>query len=105
MQLIITQMIRHVLFVKFKDQVTSKEVLDALATFEQIPTKIKGIIGFEWGENTSSEGLNDDFTHCIQLVFEDEKARQNYLPHPEHLEIKNLLFKIIEKIVVLDYSF
>ena len=98
-------MIRHVLFVKFKDQVTSNEVLDAIATFEQIPTKIKGIIGFEWGENTSSEGLNDDFTHCIQLVFEDEKARQNYLPHPEHLEIKNLLFRIIEKIIVVDYSF
>ena len=97
-------MIRHILFVKFKDNIDSKDLLEARNAFSHIPNQIQGISGFEWGENTSAEGLSQEFTHCIQIVFADEQARQRYLIHPEHQKLKSNLFKVLEKIIVVDYA-
>jgi hypothetical protein len=47
---------------------------------------------------------NDGYLHCIQITFENEEGRQNYLPHPEHETLKKKFTDVLEKIVVFDYS-
>jgi len=97
-------MIRHILLVKFKSKAGSKAILEVLKNFEAIPSKIDGLSSVEWGENNSLEKLNDDFSHCIQMTFESEAARQHYLPHPAHEALKDKFIDVLEKVVVSDYT-
>ncbi|AWX98590.1 stress protein [Marinomonas primoryensis] len=97
-------MIRHVLFIQYKDQATDVEVATSLANFEAIKSKIKGIESVEWGLNNSPEGRNKNYTHCVFMTFTDEVARDYYLPHPEHDVLKAQLGPILEDIIVFDYA-
>jgi len=56
--------------------------------------------------NNSPEGKNHGFTHAYLLTFEDSKARDTYLPHPEHKKFGDLLGKlgILEDVFVIDYA-
>ena len=97
-------MVRHILLMKFKLKAFPKQIHEVLEDFESIPTIIDGMSDVEWGENNSPEKLNDDYSHCIQITFTNEKGRQNYLPHPEHETLKKKFTDVLEKIVVFDYS-
>jgi hypothetical protein len=68
--------------------------------------KIPGIVAFEHGVNHSPEGLNQNFTHVYLLTFEDEAARNAYLPHPEHEAFGKLLMGsgIFDGAFVVDYT-
>ena len=80
------------------------DIVRARSEFSEIQNKIEGLSGFEWGENTSPEGFSEGFTHCIQLIFDNEEARDRYIPHPDHEKLKSTLLPILEKITVIDYS-
>src|SRR5262245_32890203 len=81
-----TKMLRHVVLFKFKESATPAQILEIENAFKALPSKIKEIKGFEWGTNNSPENLNQGLTHCFFLSFENEKDRNNYLPHPAHKE-------------------
>lgn len=97
-------MIRHVLFIQYKNQATEADIAISLRNFEQIKNKIKGIEAVEWGLNNSPEGHNKNYTHCVLMTFTDETARDHYLPHPEHDVLKAQLGPILEDIIVFDYA-
>lgn len=97
-------MIRHILFIKFKDSVDSAQLDSVRALFSSMVDKVAGVEAVEWGDNDSPEGLNQGFTHCVLMTFADEAARQAYLPHPEHEALKAVFVPLVEDIVVLDYT-
>ncbi len=97
-------MIRHILLVRFKSDASAQSIAELRAAFEAMPSQVEGVTAVEWGENNSPEGKNKGFTHCIMMTFADEKGRDNYLPHPEHNELKKIFRPILEDIIVLDYS-
>ncbi len=95
--------LRHVVLFKFKDDASQEEVKKIETAFRALPSKIPGIVDFEWGTNNSPEGLADGFTHCFLVTFNDEKAREVYLPHPAHKEFGALLRPHLDKVLVVDY--
>ncbi|WP_434354937.1 Dabb family protein [Parasalinivibrio latis] len=97
-------MIRHVLLIKFQPSVTQAAIDDIQVLFEEIPTKVEGVLAVEWGLNNSPEGLNKGYTHCVVMTFTNDAGRQNYLPHPEHLALKNVFVPALEDVIVFDYS-
>ena len=97
-------MIRHILLIKFKSTVTKAEIDQIRALFVAIPEKIDGVSAVEWGVNDSPEGKNQGFTHSVLMTFEDEKGRENYLPHPEHEALKAVFGPMLDDIIVFDYS-
>lgn len=97
-------MIRHVLFLSFKPEVSESDLLAAFQSFESMPSKIHGVVSVEWGQNNSPENINRGFTHCVFMTFADEQGRDNYLPHPEHEQLKAQLDPLLENIIVLDYQ-
>ena len=97
-------MIRHILLVKFKSLASLKAVQEVLKDFQAIDTKIDGICTVECGKNNSIEKLNDDYSHCIQMTFNNEQSRQNYLPHPVHDALKKKFNTVLDKIIVFDYT-
>src|SRR5690554_800033 len=96
-------MIRHILLIKFKPEVTGPEIEDVRALFESMTTAVEGVEAVEWGLNDSPEGLNQGFTHAVLMTFADEQARQRYLPHPEHDALKAEFVPLVADIVVFDY--
>ncbi|RAW93111.1 Dabb family protein [Photorhabdus laumondii] len=66
--------------------------------------QIKGISSIEWGSNVNSENKNKGFTHAITMTFDDQKAISNYLSHPAHDKLKNLLTDSVDDIIVFDYE-
>ena len=96
-------MIRHILFIKFKANVTAGKIQRIKELFLAIPRKIAGVTEVEWGGNDSPEGKNAGYTHAVLMTFADEAGRQNYLPHPEHEALKKEFGPLLEDIIVLDY--
>lgn len=94
---------RHVVLFSFKAGTAAEDIQKVEAAFRALPTKIPEIAAFEWGTNVSPEGKAQGFTHCFFLTFKDAKARDAYLPHPEHKAFGKVLRPFIDKVLVIDY--
>jgi hypothetical protein len=96
--------VKHIVGFKFKPNVSDSQIQQLTDAFRQLKDKIPGIISFEHGINDSPEGLNLGFTHIYQLTFEDAKARDIYLPHPEHQKfVAEFGNEFVEDAFVVDY--
>ena len=98
--------IRHVVCFKFKEDATKEQIAKVEKAFEDLKKKKKivEIENLEWGTNNSPEGLNKGFTHCFILTFADEKARDAYLPHPDHKAFGKVLKPILADVFVIDFA-
>ncbi len=75
---------RHVVLFKFRPG-TSEDAVHALERdFCELARSLPQVKGFEWGRNSSSEGLDQGFTHCFVVTFDGPEGRDAYLPHPLH---------------------
>ena len=52
----------------------------------------------------SAEGLNDGYTHGFIMTFESPEARDAYLPHPIHEEVKDIVVPNLARVVVFDFN-
>ncbi len=97
------KVLRHVVLFQWNDG-TSEETLKKIqAAFSALPAKIPEILDFEFGLNNSPEGLDKGFTHCYLITFADEKAREIYLPHPDHQAFVKLIGDHVKDVLVVDY--
>jgi len=98
--------IRHVVVFKYKQGTTEEQIRQVTNAFRDLKNTIPGIVSFEYGVNSSPEAKNHGFTHVYLLTFVDAKARDTYLPHPEHKKFGALLAKlgILEDVFVIDYA-
>lgn len=95
---------RHVVLFNFKDSATKEQIQEVISAFKALPTKIKEIKGFEWGTQTSPEGLTLGMTHSFLVTFDDAAGLDVYLPHPEHKKFVALVSPLLEgKPIVADY--
>lgn len=98
-------MIRHIILIKFKAIAKTAEINELKTSFESIPQKVAGVDSVEWGLNDSPEEKNKGYTHVVLMNFVNNVARDNYLPHPEHVELKKIFRPILEDLIVFDYTF
>lgn len=95
--------LRHVVSFKFKPEASEAQVnalVEALAGLEKTIPQIKA---FEWGLNNSPEPYHKGMTHIFLITFDDEKGRDEYLIHPDHVAFGEQHGSIIEDAVVVDY--
>ena len=97
------KVLRHVVMFKFKETTTPADIKMVEEAFAQLPKKITTIKSYEWGINSSPEGMNQGLTHCFLLSFSSDKDRNDYLVHPAHKEFGKLLGPIIDKVTVVDF--
>ena len=98
-----TKKLKHVVLLKFKDQVSKDSITVIENAFADLPNKINEIKDLEWGTNNSPEGLNKGFTHAFILTFDSEKGRELYLPHLDHKAFVEILTPVLEDVLVIDY--
>ncbi|MBS9422381.1 Dabb family protein [Photorhabdus caribbeanensis] len=97
-------MIRHILLLKFTPEIKEQQLMMIRDTAISMQHQISGISAVEWGSNVSSENKNKGFTHAITMTFDDQKAISNYLSHPKHDKLKDLLIDSVNDIIVFDYE-
>lgn len=98
------EVLRHAVFFSFKAESSQEEVQGVVDAFRALPSKIESIVEFQSGVNNSPEGLDDGYTHCFLLSFEDAAARDDYIPHPAHSgEFADVLRPHMDKVFVIDY--
>ena len=98
--------VRHMVVFKFKPDATPDKIKQVTDALRALRGKIPGIVSFEHGVNNSPEKKNLGFTHAFLITFEDAKARDVYLPHPEHQKFVALLSSlgVMEDVFVVDYE-
>jgi len=97
------KVLRHVVLFKFQDSAKPEDVKKVEDAFIALKGKIKLIKDFEWGTNTSPEGLNQGLTHCFLATFASDKDRDDYLVHPDHQAFVEVLKPHLDKVTVIDY--
>jgi hypothetical protein len=95
--------LRHIVLFGFKSTSSPDDVRKIVDAFKTLPSKISEIKDFEWGINSSPEGLNQGLTHAFTVTFHSDADRDTYLPHPAHKEFVDILGPHLDKVTVLDY--
>ena len=99
-----TQVLRHVVLLKFKANTTAADITQLEDAFRTLGTvKVSQVKEFEWGTNVSKENLDHGFTHCFILTFTNEQDRDAYLVHEEHVAFVDMLKPHMEDATVLDF--
>lgn len=96
-------LLRHVVLFGFKETSSPEDIDLIVKAFNELPSKISEIKDFEWGTNSSPEGLNQGLTHAFTVTFYSDADRDAYLPHPAHQEFVGLLGPHLDKVTVIDY--
>ena len=95
--------LRHIVVFKYKEEATTEQIAKIEKEFRGLKRKIPGVVSIEAGVNNSPEGLNKDFTHIFIVTFENEGARETYLPHPAHKAFVSLLKPSLDDVFVVDF--
>jgi hypothetical protein len=97
------KVLRHVVLFKFTDSTSVEDVKKVEDAFSALKEKISLIKDYEWGTNSSPEGLNQGLTHCFFVTFASDKDRDEYLVHPDHAAFVEVLKPHLDKVTVIDY--
>jgi quinol monooxygenase YgiN len=97
-------MLRHVVLFRFRADADPKAIRRIEAAFAALPHRISAICGFEWGRNSSLEGLDKGFTHAFVVSFADAAGRDAYLPHPAHQAFVAQLKPLLDDALVFDFE-
>jgi Stress responsive A/B Barrel Domain len=96
--------VRHVVHFKFKKEATPEQIENLCKEFAALPSKIREIESFEWGTNSSPEGLDKGFKHCWVIGFKSAKDRDVYLKHPAHQAFVGMAKPILDDVMVVDFT-
>ena len=88
--------IKHAVLMKFKAGTPESTIQGIMSALAGLKSKIPGLLDFSSGPYSSSEGLNQGFTHGFIMTFADAASRDGYLPHPEHDKVKALIVPHLE---------
>ena len=79
-------------------------IAECFSSMEGMVGSIPGLLDFHFGPYDSAEGLNEGYTHGFIMTFESPQARNDYLPHPVHEEVKDIVVPNLERVVVFDFN-
>lgn len=90
-------MIRHCVFIKFKDSVSKSQKTDLFNQIDALKLRLHGILGVHIGTNVSPEtGMDKGFSDGFIIDFATATDRDMYLEDAEHQQIGSRLVKAAE---------
>lgn len=93
----------HFVALKYKSTTTDIDKEALRSDFKALKKKIPGIVSIESGINNSVEKRNKDFTDAFVIKFKNEKDRDSYLTHKEHVAFKNKNLPLVDDVFVMDF--
>jgi len=96
--------VKHYGCFQFKDGTTEETIAKCFEAMNGMVGKIPGLLDFNYGPYDSAEGLNDGYTHGFIMTFDSPQSRDDYLPHPDHLSVVDIVVPNLERFVVFDFN-
>ena len=96
--------VKHYGCFKFNEGTSRATIDECFSAMDGMVGKIQGLLDFHYGPYDSPEGLNDGYTHGFIMTFESPQARDEYLPHPIHEKVKDIVVPNLERFVVFDFK-
>ncbi|MBC7357689.1 MAG: Dabb family protein [Desulfacinum sp.] len=96
-------MIKHVVVLKFKPGVTEDDVQALEKGLDALPGAIPEILSYDFGRDIVRSERSFDFG--LVSSFKDLEALKRYQVHPEHVKVLELVKRICDQIVAVDFTF
>ena len=80
-------MIGHIVLLKLKPYTIDQQLQDLIDVLMGMKAQISGIVDITAGINNRPEGKSHGFSYGLICRFVHRVARDNYLPHPKHIEV------------------
>lgn len=77
-------MIRHIVLIKFKSEISDDKVSDLFAELHQIKDKLPSLLSITSGRSESPEQMERGYMHGFIVDFADWDGLQAYQDHPDH---------------------
>ncbi len=101
-------MIVHMVLFKVRPDVSAERLERVFRAIGDLRGAIPGILDYSYGAYASPEGLQRGYTHGFCMTFESPAARDAYLPHPRHEEVKGQVLEVlaggIDGVLAFDYE-
>ena len=94
-------MIKHVVFFKFKPDISAAEREAGISGLRGLPGKIDFIRSFELGEDVLKSPRSWDLV--LVATYDDLDALQTYATHPDHVPVAELLKALCTDVGSVDY--
>lgn len=96
--------VKHYGCFQFIEGTSEDTIQKCFFSMEEMVGAIPGLLDFNYGPYDSAEGMNEGYTHGFIMTFDSPEARDAYLPHPIHEEVKNVVVPNLERVVVFDFN-
>ncbi|OZA12970.1 MAG: stress responsive protein [Rhodobacterales bacterium 17-64-5] len=80
-------MIRHIVLMKKRPDVSEAEIARIFADLAAIRTKLPGVLAIHSGRSESPEGIERGYMHGFTVDFTDWPALAAYQDHPDHKRV------------------
>ncbi len=96
--------VHHLVLLKFKPDTTAETIRALYQALKGLQDVIPGIEHFAGGPYASLEGLNQGYTHGFAMTFTGATARDAYLVHPDHEQVKAQFLPCVAAVVAFDFE-
>jgi hypothetical protein len=96
-------MLKHVVFIKFKEGITEAEISDLEKGLRALPAKIPEIKGFQFGRDVVRSERSYDF--ALVSDFDNLEAMKRYQVHPDHVPVIGMVRSISASILAVDFEY
>ncbi|SMC19079.1 Stress responsive A/B Barrel Domain [Desulfacinum hydrothermale DSM 13146] len=96
-------MIKHVVLLKFKPGVTEEDVESLEKGLDALPGAIPEILSYDFGRDIVRSERSFDFG--LVSSFKDLESLKRYQVHPEHVKVLEIVKRICDQIVAVDFTF
>ena len=94
-------MLKHVVFLKFKDGVGEDEIVGLEKSLAALPPVIPEILSFEFGRDVVRSERSYDL--ALVSTFNDLGAMQHYQKHPDHQVVLKKVNDLCESVLAVDF--
>lgn len=94
--------VMHVVLARWKQGADLAELEELTVLARNLSEAIPGILAVHVGPSSSPEGLEGGFEWALVVGFATAGARDDYLPHPAHRPVAELISGLAERVVVFD---
>ncbi|PWC06416.1 stress responsive protein [Mycetocola zhujimingii] len=98
------QNVLHMVLVRWNSPLEQDELDQLTRAVGVLPERIPGILSIGSGPSSSPEGMERGFEWALAITFASETARDEYLPHPDHEPVKDLIGKWAAEVLVYDLN-
>jgi hypothetical protein len=88
--------VKHVVLMKVRPDTPTTQTGKIFRDLASLVGQVPGLLDFSGGAYSTTEGLNQGFTHGFVMTFADEASRDGYLPHPLHEFVKSQIVAVLD---------